>query len=100
VSQLVKDVRSMMEPDTARRLKVKRPESHNRFERIVNRICSGTEIEQTKGLHYNGWTLGCHTFTSIFQIKDRKYKSSPRLDSSRPHNPFQSRELFPVQRCV
>lgn len=29
VSQLVKDVRSMMEPDTASRLKVKRPEGND-----------------------------------------------------------------------
>ena len=38
VSQLVKDVRSMMEPDTASRLKVKRPESKNWFGLIVNWI--------------------------------------------------------------
>ena len=36
VTQLVKDVRSMMEPDTASRLKVKRPENRDWFELIVN----------------------------------------------------------------
>ena len=64
VTQLVRDVRSMMEPETAVRLKVIRLLHLY----ILGLISSGKKVEPAKGLHGNGWTSRRLTFAPFLTL--------------------------------
>jgi hypothetical protein len=69
VSQLVKDFRSMMEPDTASRLKVRNPPtSWQALKPLTDHQYIGTPSEQTQRLHHHGWAIGGYTSGPFLQI--------------------------------
>jgi hypothetical protein len=96
VSQLVKDFRLMMEPDTASRLKVGfRGFYVELFILTVSGL--GTSSQQAEGLHGDGWSFRGHTSDFVFQIKYGKHEHANGTHSSWTDVALQSGELFPVQ---
>lgn len=70
VSQLAKDVRQMMEPDTAARLKVcfYLQVGWAFLTQVINGIFTGTKSKQAQGLYSHGWSIRHHAFPPILQI--------------------------------
>jgi hypothetical protein len=97
VSQLVYDVRRMMEPHTAARLKVREHENYG-IEGIPN-IWLGKKIKQTEGLFDNGRSSRCHPTFTLLQSRVRKRQLADSQMPKRPHHTFQSKELQFVQGC-
>lgn len=95
VSQLVQDVRTMMEPDTAVRLKV----SATKYLSMSVLINVGKKIKSIKRLHNNGWASWCIAFAAFLKIKDWKYKSANSPNTERAYFTFSSGILFPLQGC-
>ena len=72
VSQLVQDVRTVMEPDTAIRLKVL--SLCNLSARSPTLRCVGAKVKSITGLYYHGWSIGSFSLTAFFPIEYWKYK--------------------------
>ena len=66
VTQLVQDMRHVMEPDTALRLKVSFIFSISALS--YNLMDLGTKSQQTPRLHYHGWTSRRHTSAPLFPL--------------------------------
>jgi hypothetical protein len=86
ISQLVKDVRSVMEPGTAARLKVL--PSHRFTLRAILIIPTGAQIKQTARLHDYGRTARRYTFDAFLQVRIWKYKYETCHHSKRPYITF------------
>ena len=84
VSQLVKDVRAMMEPETASRLKVCLQRSP--FKGIPKPMRVGTQIEQTARLHNHGRSSRCISSPPLLPIEHRQHKSALSSHSSRSYS--------------
>lgn len=101
VSQLVKDVRLMMEPDTAVRLKVRYSidKTLDFSNHVLMKTCaSGTQIQQIEGLYSYDWTSRCLTSYALLEIGYRKYQHASSAHSSRTDSSLPRRELFVMQR--
>ena len=68
VSQLAHDVRNMMEPGTASRLRVL---LIPRESSVLAESCIGTKRQSPTGLYHHGRSLGSHPSTAVFQITRR-----------------------------
>lgn len=90
VSQLVKDVRAMMEPDTASRLKVNHTFPWIHLLCIYANAPEGTKIQQVKRLSHDGWTTWCNTSAFILTLKYWKHKSTDYSDTAWANFPLQS----------
>lgn len=93
VSQLVKDVRQMMEPDTASRLKVRRDEEDIAFPYVALMLIvmrAGTKRKQIKRLYYDGRAIGRYPSASILEIQYRKHQHATCASPSRADPTFQS----------
>lgn len=88
VSQLVMDVRKMMEPHTAARLKVRKHAFYT--DGNTPNCCLGEKIEQTEGLLDNGWSPRCHSTFTLLQSRVRKRQPADSQMSQRPNHTFQS----------
>ena len=96
VSQLVKDVRRMMQPDTATKLKVRSRNSSNP-ETIADMSPKGTPLESASRLHDDGWPSRSDTFTSVLALCNRESESSPRAHTTRTNAPLPRREILSLQ---
>ena len=89
VSQLVQDVRLMMEPHTAVRLRVssRRVYCYALFPNLVQLL--GTKSEQIERLHDHGRTTWCYTSSPLFKVEHRQHKPSHCIDATRTNAPLQ-----------
>lgn len=71
VGQLVKDVRAMMEPHTAIRLKVSQIplRASNAIKHLLNAAYAGAQIQQAERLHIHGWPTRRDTSLALLALQ-------------------------------
>jgi hypothetical protein len=87
VGQLVKDVRAMMEPDTASRLKV-RIVSLPFFEsneQLLNAAHTGAKVQQAQRLHLHGRSPRGHTPHALLTLQVQSHKPPHRANTTRTY---------------
>jgi hypothetical protein len=95
VSQLVQDVRHVMEPDTAVRLKVRSISLSSGF--LTNSF-AGAKSQQASRLHRHGRSSRRNPSPSLLAIRVWQYKPAPCAHPSRSYTTLPRRELLAVQR--
>jgi hypothetical protein len=94
VSQLVKDMRLVMEPGTASRLKVY---SRNRLSEIsVLTSATGAQVKQAARLYDHVRAVRSYALAALFTIRFREYEHATCYHTEGANTTFSRRKLFPL----